>query len=48
MLITLAKIDALHVVGQLPIRFISPREVYEELKVENPWATRRQNPGGWK
>ena len=31
-LITLAKIDALYVVGQLPFRFISPREVYEELK----------------
>jgi len=32
-LITLAKIDALSVIGELPFRFISPREVLEELRV---------------
>jgi uncharacterized protein len=31
-IITLAKIEALCVVGRLPFRFISPKEVYEELK----------------
>ena len=31
-LITLAKIDALTVVGQLPFRFISPQEVHKELR----------------
>jgi len=31
-LITLAKIEALSFIGQLPFRFISPQEVFEELK----------------
>ena len=31
-LITLAKIDALSVVGRLPFQFVSPQEVFEELK----------------
>lgn len=31
-LITLARIDALSVIGWLPFRFISPQEVYEELR----------------
>lgn len=31
-LIALAKMDALSVIGRLPFRFISPREVYDELR----------------
>lgn len=31
-LITLARIDALDIIGRLPFRFISPQEVYTELK----------------